>query len=145
MHKGRRMRFWLVGPALAALALCALQASAQAPAPVPAPVRVDVARFPVYFEEFSAFLGDDAHKIIANAATRFKETGAHAIRIEGRASATGSALANKYLAQTRTQVVADELQKDGIAPDIVRQDPIGQTGSGDTTVAERRVDIVLER
>ncbi|HLY57486.1 MAG TPA: OmpA family protein [Stellaceae bacterium] len=135
----------MFGPALAVFALCATEAPAQALAPAPAPAHVDVARFPVYFEEFSAFLGNDAHKIIANAAARFKEAGAHAIRIEGRASATGSVLANKYLAQTRTQVVADELQKDGISVDIVRQDPIGQTGSGDTTVAERRVDIVLER
>ena len=41
--------------------------------------------------------------------------------------------------------MADVLEKDGTAPDIVRQDPIGETGSGDTTLAERRVDIVLKR
>ena len=46
---------------------------------------------------------------------------------------------------TRSQVVADELAKDGVNPTIVQQVPIGQTGSDDPSVAERRVDIVVER
>ena len=40
-------------------------------------------------------------------------------------------------------MVYDELQKDGIDPAIMIQAPIGQTGSGDTGVMDRRVDIVL--
>jgi outer membrane protein OmpA-like peptidoglycan-associated protein len=52
-------------------------------------------------------------------------------------------VANQHLAETRTQVVYDELQKDGINPATLIQQPIGQTGSGDTTVMDRRVDIVL--
>jgi outer membrane protein OmpA-like peptidoglycan-associated protein len=67
------------------------------------------------------------------------------VRIEGRASATGSPVANQHLAETRTQVVYDELQKDGINPASLVQAPIGQTGSGDISVMERRVDIVLLR
>ena len=51
----------------------------------------------------------------------------------------------QYLAMTRSQVVADELAKDGVNPEIVQQVPIGQTGSDDPSVAERRVDIVVER
>ena len=35
------------------------------------------------------------------------------------------------------------MQKDGIDPTTIEQAPIGQTGSGDTSVMERRVDIVL--
>jgi outer membrane protein OmpA-like peptidoglycan-associated protein len=73
------------------------------------------------------------------------EVGARAIRIEGRASATGSPTANQYLVQTRTQVVADELQKNGLDRATFKQVWIGQTGSDDPSVAERRVDIVLER
>jgi outer membrane protein OmpA-like peptidoglycan-associated protein len=102
-------------------------------------------RFLVYFDEFSANLTPEAMKTVADAAAAFNATKARGIRIEGRASATGSEKANQYLAQTRSQVVADTLAKDGISPTVFRQVAVGQTGSGDTSVAERRVDIVLER
>ena len=46
-------------------------------------------RFLVYFDEFSAFLTDEAKTIIAEAAKRAGETGAHRIVIQARASATG--------------------------------------------------------
>src|SRR5213079_1471752 len=84
-----------------------------------APMGTDAGRFLVYFDEFSANLTPEAHAVIANAAQRVRET--------------------------RSQVVADELAKDGISPAMLRQVPIGQTGSGDPTVAERRVDVVLEQ
>jgi outer membrane protein OmpA-like peptidoglycan-associated protein len=105
----------------------------------------DAGRFLVYFDEFSANLTPEAHAVIANAAQRVRETRSRAVRIEARASATGSPVANQRLAETRSQVVADELAKDGISPAMLRQVPIGQTGSGDPTVAERRVDVVLEQ
>jgi peptidoglycan-associated lipoprotein len=105
----------------------------------------DNGRFLVFFDEFSANLTPEAHKVVADAVKRVRETGARSVRIEARASATGSPAANQRLAETRSQVVADELRADGISPAMLRQVPIGQTGSGDPTVAERRVDIVLER
>ena len=101
-------------------------------------------RFLIYFDEFSANLSQKARGVIADAARKAKETSATAIRVEARASATGSQKANHYLAQTRSQVVADELEHDGVNPAMVKQVPIGQTGSEDPSVAERRVDIVLE-
>ena len=110
-----------------------------------APLGTDAGRFLVYFDEFSANLTPEAHSVIANAAQRVRETRSRAVRIEARASATGSPVANQRLAETRSQVVADELAKDGISPSMLRQVPIGQTGSGDPTVAERRVDVVLEQ
>ena len=110
-----------------------------------APMGADSGRFLVFFDEFSANLTPEAHAVIANAAQRVRETRSRAIRIEARASATGSPAANQRLAETRSQVVADELAKDGISPAMLRQVPIGQTGSGDPTVAERRVDVVLEQ
>jgi outer membrane protein OmpA-like peptidoglycan-associated protein len=102
------------------------------------------ARFLVYFDEFSAFLSNEAKTIIADAAKRARETGAHRIVVQARASATGTAETNKYLAQTRSSIVTDQLEADGIARAMVRQEPIGQTGSNDPTVTERRVDIILE-
>ena len=101
-------------------------------------------RFLVYFDEFSAFLSDEAKTIIAEAATRARETGARRIVVQARASATGTVETNKYLAQTRSSIVTDQLEADGIARAMIRQEPIGQTGSNDPTVTERRVDIILE-
>jgi len=105
----------------------------------------DSGRFLVFFDEFSANLTPEAHVVIADAARRARETRSRVVRIEARASATGSAAANQRLAETRSQVVTDELMKDGLSPAMLRQVPIGQTGSGDPTVAERRVDVVLEQ
>jgi peptidoglycan-associated lipoprotein len=120
---------------IAALAACAPQA----------PPPSEAGRFLVYYDEFSANMTPAAQQTVADAARRAREVGARAIRIEGRASATGSPTANQYLVQTRTQVVADELQKNGLDRATFKQVWIGQTGSDDPSVAERRVDIVLER
>jgi peptidoglycan-associated lipoprotein len=119
-------------------ALLVLLAGCMAPA-------TDNGRFLVFFDEFSANLTPEAHKVVADAVKRVRETGTRSVRIEARASATGSPVANQRLAETRSQVVADELAADGISPAMLRQVPIGQTGSGDPSVAERRVDIVLEK
>ena len=78
-------------------------------------------------------------------ARRSRAEKAKVVRIEARASATGSHFANRYLAMTRAQVVADELAKDGLEPGTLRQVVIGQTGSDDPSVADRRVDIFLSR
>lgn len=102
-------------------------------------------RFLVYFDEFSANLSDEAKTVIADAAKRARESGARAVVVQARASATGTAETNKYLAQTRSSIVTDQLQADGIARTMIRQEPIGQTGSSDPTVYNRRVDIILER
>jgi outer membrane protein OmpA-like peptidoglycan-associated protein len=101
-------------------------------------------RFLVYFDEFSAFLSDESKTIIADAAKRARETGARGIVVQARASATGTPETNKYLAQTRSSIVTDQLEADGIARTMIRQEPIGQTGSSDPSVYNRRVDIILE-
>jgi len=105
----------------------------------------ELPRFLVYFDEFSANLSAEAKSVIADAAKRAKETGAKGIVVQARASATGTAETNKYLAQTRSSIVTDQLEEDGIARTLIRQEPIGQTGSSDPTVYNRRVDIILQR
>jgi OOP family OmpA-OmpF porin len=105
----------------------------------------EIPRFLVYFDELSANLSDEAKTIIANAAKRAQESGAKAVIVEARASATGTAETNKFLAQTRCSIVTDQLEADGLARAMIRQEPIGQTGSDDPTVFNRRVDIILER
>ncbi len=129
-----RLRRHLVGfLVIGALAGCA--------APGSAPQEGE--RFLVYFDEFSANITPQAQSVIDEASA--KATHAKAIRIEAHASATGSPAANQKLTETRAQVVADALQKDGIDPGMVRQVAAGQTPTGDTSVADRRVDVVLER
>jgi outer membrane protein OmpA-like peptidoglycan-associated protein len=128
-------------------------ANAQAPAaspsaeaaPTTAAAQAEVPRFLVYFDEFSAYLSPRAKAIIAKAVKEAKETGAKSITVQARASATGTVQTNKYLAMTRASIVADQLEADGIEPAMVQQQPIGQTGSHDPSVFNRRVDIILHR
>jgi outer membrane protein OmpA-like peptidoglycan-associated protein len=102
-----------------------------------------IPRYLVYFDEFSAYLSPDSKAKIALVAKRAKEVGAQMITVQARASATGTVQTNKYLAMTRASIVADELAADGIAPALIEQEPIGQTGSSDPSVLNRRVDIIL--
>ena len=134
-------------------------ASAQSPsgmtaaAPVPAAalpqaaaaIKPELPRYLIYFNEFSAHLSPRAKENIAKAAREAKAAGVKSITVMARASATGTPQTNKYLAMTRASIVADELEADGIAAAIVEQQPIGQTGSSDPSVFNRRVDIVLHR
>jgi OmpA-OmpF porin, OOP family len=125
-------------PALAVATVASAQPAANPP-------NRDLPRFLVYFDEFSANLSDEAKSVIADAAKRARETGAKAVVVQARASATGTAETNKLLAQTRSSIVTDQLVEDGIARTMINQEPIGQTGSSDPTVYNRRVDIILER
>ncbi|HEU0216883.1 MAG TPA: OmpA family protein [Stellaceae bacterium] len=125
-----------------AFLLLVLILGAAAPLQAQAPT-TEAGRYLVYFDEFSANLTPDAQNVIAEAAAKAKEYGARTVRIEGRASATGSPEANRLLTQTRTQVVYDALQKDGVDPKIIQQQPLGQTTATDTSVMERRVEVVL--
>jgi OmpA-OmpF porin, OOP family len=133
-------RYWGLVTVLVMVVVSAAASAQTAPGATPQ----GSARFLVYFDEFSAFLSDEAKTIIADAAKRASETGAHRIVVQARASATGTAETNKYLAQTRSSIVTDQLEADGITRAMIRQEPIGQTGSNDPTVTERRVDIILE-
>jgi len=133
-------RYWRLAMILTAF-VASSAASAQT---APSAANQGGTRFLVYFDEFSAFLSDEAKTIIADAAKRARETGAKAIVVQARASATGTSETNKYLAQTRSSIVADQLVEDGIARTMIKQEPIGQTGSSDPTVYNRRVDIILE-
>jgi outer membrane protein OmpA-like peptidoglycan-associated protein len=137
---GEFSRYWRL-----VLISAALVVSAAANAQTPPTAANQADRFLVYFDEFSAFLSNEAKTIIADATKHAQETGAKAIVVQARASATGTAETNKYLAMTRSSIVADQLVEDGIARTMIKQEPIGQTGSSDPTVYNRRVDIILER
>ena len=113
--------------------------------PAAAGIKPELPRYLIYFNEFSAYLSPRAKENIAKAAREAKAAGVKSITVMARASANGTPRTNKYLAMTRASIVADELEADGIAPAMVEQQPIGQTGSSDPSVFNRRVDIVLHR
>jgi OmpA-OmpF porin, OOP family len=119
--------------------------SATVPSSPAAAAKSELPRFLVYFNEFSAYMSPRSKEIVAKAAKEAKASGAKSITVQARASVTGTVQTNKYLAMTRASIVADELQADGIPAAMVQQDPIGQTGSGDPSVFNRRVDIILHR
>ena len=119
-------------------------ASGAAAAAPPSAAAANAPRYLIYFDEFSAYLSPRAKTIIAQVAKKAKETGAKSITVQARASATGTVQTNKYLAMTRASIVADELEADGISPAMVQQEPIGQTGSSDPSVFNRRVDIIIQ-
>ncbi len=119
--------------------------AATAPPPAPAAKAQQLPRFLVYFNEFSAYLSPRSKEIVARAAKEAKTAGATSITVQARASATGTVQTNKYLAMTRSSIVADELVADGIDAATIQQEPIGQTGSRDPSVFNRRVDIILHR
>jgi outer membrane protein OmpA-like peptidoglycan-associated protein len=125
---------------LAATLACPIGARTQTN---PVAAKTSVPRYLVYFDEFSAYLSPQSKTIIARAAKQAKAVGAKTITVQARASATGTVQTNKYLAMTRASIVADELEANGIAPAMVQQEPIGQTGSNDPSVFNRRVDIIV--
>ena len=140
MRRGfRGLCLLLLVPALAAAA------AAQVGAPQTEPGKTaGLPRYLVYFDEFSAYLSPRAKETIALAASKAKAAGAKAITVQARASATGTPQTNMYLAQTRSSIVADQLEAEGIAKSMIKQQPIGQTGSDDPSVFNRRVDIIIE-
>ena len=135
--------FWRYWGLLAILTALVIPTAASAQT-APSAANQNGPRFLVYFDEFSAFLSDESKTIIADAAKRARETGAHRIVVQARASATGTAETNKFLAQTRSSIVTDQLEADGIVRTMIQQEPIGQTGSSDPSVYNRRVDILIE-
>jgi OmpA-OmpF porin, OOP family len=134
----RLCRLLLLLPALAAASAASGQSASNT-------TSAESPRFLVYFDELSANLSDEAKTIIADAAKRAHESGAKSVVVQARTSATGTVETNNFLAQTRSSIVTDQLEADGIARAMIRQEPIGQTGSEDPTVYNRRVDIILER
>jgi outer membrane protein OmpA-like peptidoglycan-associated protein len=139
-------------PALRVLCVVLLLAAAAAAAPNGAASgaaasgvdkNASLPRYLVYFDEFSAYLSPRSKTIIARVAKRAQKQDAKKIIVQARASATGTVLTNKYLAETRSSIVADQLEADGVPKAMITQQPIGQTGSTDPSVYDRRVDIIL--
>ena len=99
------MKKLLVLSMLAGLGGCATMEAPNSPPP-PAT--------PVFFQPFSAALDQPALNTIATVAKAANAQPGAPVVVTGTADSVGSVLANKYLSETRAQVVADQLAADGV-------------------------------
>jgi outer membrane protein OmpA-like peptidoglycan-associated protein len=70
--------------------------------------------YPVFFQPWSAALDANANRTIAIAAKTAAANPTYPVVVTGSADTVGSAQANKDMALTRAQVVADALAADGV-------------------------------
>ena len=97
--------------------LCGLVGCVSSPPPGPAT--------PVFFQPFSAALDESALTAIASAAKEANQQPEARVTVTGAADSVGSIQANKYLSETRAQVVADALVSDGVSADRIHVRGVG--------------------
>jgi len=100
---------------------------------------------PVFFQPFSAALDAPALSTISSAAQEAQAEPDARVVVTGAADPVGSAKANKYLSETRAQVVADALVADGVPRGRIKLRAAGAVQSpGGSTQAGRRALIQIE-
>lgn len=100
-------------------------------------------KFVVFFEEWSARLDDPAQAVIAHAADWVKGHPGNVAHVGGFADPTGSKQANALLSELRAQMVVDQLQADGIAPNRISQRGHGSVQFALTSQESRRVEVSI--
>ena len=120
---------------------------AEAPAPSPPP---SIARtYLVFFDWNSADLTDRARQIIAEAAGNARRLAATRIELAGHADRSGTPAYNQRLSERRAQVVAAELERQGVQRSDIgvtafgESRPLVPTADGVREPQNRRVEIVL--
>ena len=102
-------------------------------------------KFVVFFQEWSAAIDDPAQSVITDAAEWLKSHPGYVAHVNGFADPTGSKQANTLLSDLRAQVVADQLQTDGVEPKRIRQRGHGSVQFALTSQESRRVEISIDR
>ena len=97
----------------------------------------------VFFEVWSAQLGQDAEGAIAAAATKANQFPFATVLVVGYADPAGSQSANKDLSRARAQVVTDALVKDGVAPGRIQLRGVGSVSYTSDSLESRRVEIIV--
>jgi hypothetical protein len=111
--------------------------------------QVEQDRFLVFFDFDSAALRADARQVIADAASRYRETGAAEISLVGHADLSGSDAYNQQLSERRAVAVRDELVRQGVPAGVIdtfaqgERDPLVETAEGVPEDRNRRVSIEL--
>jgi outer membrane protein OmpA-like peptidoglycan-associated protein len=139
------MRNVLIFSLLAGLAGCANMANPFSSTP-PTP---STPATPVFFQEWSSALDASALTAISQAAKVANAEPGTKVIVTGAADTLGSAQANKYLSETRAQVVADQLVADGVEASRIKTRSVGETAapgvaSGMPAQFSRRVTIAIE-
>ena len=141
------MRSLLLGAAM--VALLAPAAFAQSMDGADAPIMEGPGRYLVFFPWDKATLTADDQRIVAQAAEEFRRTGSARIDVTGYTDTSGSAEYNLRLSERRAQMVASELERQGIpATEMVvigrgEEDLRIPTADGVREAGNRRVEIVF--
>lgn len=103
------------------------------------------ANYVVFFREWSAAIDQPASAVIEAAAKAVQADPNAAVLVTGFADPKGSKQANIYLSELRAQVVADQLQQDGVPPARIKQAAEGSVAYDFTRQESRRVVISVSR
>ncbi len=106
---------------------------------------VPAQKFVVFFQEWSAAIDEPALTVISQAAEWVKSHPGNVAHVHGFASNVGGRQANVLLADLRAQVVADQLQADGVDPKRIVQRGRGPVEFALTPQESRRVEISISR
>ncbi len=118
-------------------------AAPAAMAPAAASQKPATQRIVVFFEDWSALLGENALAAISNAADQAKAHPKAPVLVQGFATPVGSKEANYMLSKLRAQMVVDKLVEDGIARGRIRQIGNGTTDFTLSPIESRRVEIAI--
>jgi OmpA-OmpF porin, OOP family len=125
----------------------AIAACAQQPPPPPVatnpPPPPPPTTFHVYFDYNSTQRDPGAREILRFAGSAYKAGTPTAVQVTGFADPSGSAGYNQRLSLRRANAVATELAQDGVPQRALMVSGDGETTSGSTPGADRRVEIVL--
>jgi len=102
-------------------------------------------KFVVFFQQWSAALDDSAQSVISQAADYVKAHPGNVVHVNGFADPTGSKRANELVTDLRAQMVADQLQTDGVDPKRIRQRGRGSVQFALSSQESRRVEISIGR
>lgn len=118
---------------------------------VPPPAAKTVQAYSVYFDLGKASLGNDARVTLSMVARDAQAAKAKTVYLSGHTDTSGSAVANEALAIKRTEAVAKELAKLGVATTVLDMKSLGETSpavptkDGVKEARNRRVEIRFEK
>ena len=102
-------------------------------------------KFVVFFQQWSAALDDSAQSVISQAADYVKAHPGNVVHVNGFADPTRSRRANELLTDLRAQMVADQLQTDGVDAKRIRQRGHGSVQFALSSQESRRVELGISR
>jgi hypothetical protein len=142
------MRILLVSLMLSALTVSTASAQ-QSSEPLTTVAQAEPGEFVVFFDTDQATLTPEGARVVAQAAEAYQETGGARIVVTGHTDTAGSADYNLELSLRRAEMVAAELQRQGVpATDITtlgrgEEDLLVPTADGVSEPRNRRVEIVV--